>query len=637
MKQSRDNLLQLIRLMDGQLPPEDEQFLRTQLVADESLRKKYKRLSDLSAVSSLELPYTPTSSGVDEEMLAAFVDDRLGQQEADRVESACWDSPSLLSTVVSTYRFARRDLAELDVVVPERLTRRLKMLVPASHVTPTETSADDTGNDLIDDTVFPGVSESAVPVPVPVVVCVTESDRRQRHSSRLVVGVALAVMAALALGMWYVGNGDPDRSQMVEDVAPAPQVEQPRNDNVSPEPQQKSPANNVVQVPDNQPQNPVGPPQKVDPTTSVPPVVHQRPKPVPRSPRQDRSIQWVQTAGVIARRDEGSPKWVGLEYGTPGPGTTTYSTLPGSWAEAEFRQGFSLVLDADTEVRIPEDDAAGALVDLELSHGRLALRSLDQDQVVRVRLDPVTWSLKAADGQTALGLVWSASRPTLFVMAGSVAVDGRKYGRGRQVTWFEGQFQDATSLNIATNWTKTPPDSAMLDAEWQQAMQVSNDLQATMLRFQSAQGAAGLTSVKWQCALSGGQYVSRVLGSKNARMRSLAVQWMLAVQPDDKRLQSVLDAVAGQAKDPKLPAQIRSWLRVARDPQKSQMRVAQQMINHLNAPQLAIRHISDQLLRQITGVSAKSYRPDATVAERRRGVQEWKRNVLRLRKSGKLR
>ena len=97
------------------------------------------------------------------------------------------------------------------------------------------------------------------------------------------------------------------------------------------------------------------------------------------------------------------------------------------------------------------------------------------------------------------------------------------------------------------------------------------------------------------------------------------------------------EARARQAKDPKLPAQIRSWLRVARDPQKSQMRVAQQMINHLNAPQLAIRHISDQLLRQITGVSAKSYRPDATVAERRRGVQEWKRNVLRLRKSGKLR
>jgi len=622
MKHSRDNLLQLIRLMDGLLPPEDEQFLRTKLVEDESLRKKYKRLSELCYVDSVDFVHTPTSSGIDEEVLAAFVDERLEDQDAERVESVCWESPSLLSTVVSTFRFVRRDFSEIDVVVPEQLTCRLKMLVPASESTadtlPADTLEDDTGNDLTEDTVFPGADSHAIPF----AVSATESARRKQRSSALVAGVAVAIMAAMAIGVWYLVERDTDRSQIVDDKAPQPRTEQPLEDNVSPAPQQKPPGTNVVKVEDNQPEKPAPRPEKIVPTPRVPPVVHQRPKPVPRSPRRDRSIQWVQTAGVIARRDAGSRKWVGLEYGTPGNGTTTYSALPGSWAEAEFQQGFSLVLDADTEVRIPENVPADTLVDLELSYGRLALRSLDQDQIVRVHLGPVTWILKAVKGQASLGLVWSATRPTLFVTAGTVAVEDRQFSRGREVAWSNGAFQKASSLNIATNWTKGPPDTDMLDAEWRRTMKLSDDLQATLLQFQRAQGPAGLASVKWQCALSGGQYVPRILGVKSARMRNLAVQWMLSLQPGDKRLQPVLDAVARQAQDPKLATQIRGWLRAARDPKKITPQVLTQMARQLNHNRLGIRHIADQLLRKVTGRTT-SYRPDAPPAQRQRLVLQW--------------
>ncbi|MEO1997121.1 MAG: hypothetical protein ABGZ17_17775 [Planctomycetaceae bacterium] len=619
MNKSRDNLMQLIRLMEGLLPSEDEYRLRTELAEDRSLWQRFGQLQKLWDQNPLTVGELSSSHRFDEESLAAFVEGRLKDEEAEHIESICWDSPAALSDVISTFRFHRHDAAEPDVVVSSRLTQRLKSLGNDRLAMSGMDNLDRPGEDTVDDLV--DATNSSLPDAIPIVIAMGKVERLKRSSYAFVAATALAVVAVLAASVWFLVAHQPEDLQFVEDQQPAlPRVEPDQS--LPPAPKREPQGGNIAQGQEEKKDNEPSRPIVVDQQGPVPPVVHQLPKPEPTPRRRSQSIQWVQTTGLIARRDAGSSKWVGLEYGSPETGPTTYSALSGSWAEAEFRQGFGLVLDSGSQVRIADRDQMDEPQDIELSFGRVALINLDENLSVKLHVGPVDWTLRAIVSSTSLGVVWSNTRPILFVAAGTVAVAGREYSRGREVAWANGQFQRATSLQTDTKWLRTPTHGSTLDEEWRQTMLLSDDLQGALLQYRAGNSSESKAATRWSFALYGLQHIPRALNAQNPQIRRDAVDWMLSVQQGDQRLQRVLAHLSQQLGEQRLKTRIAAWLQAARDPRHASRSTAVDMARALSHTSLAVRHIADQLLRVLTKRSP-TFQPDGSPAQRRRDLSHW--------------
>ena len=115
MGKREPEVVTLIRLRQGSLPPADGLRLREELAMDEGIRAKWRLLGEqLETGSTVGLPVD-----VPAETVAGFVDGRLDESAAAIIEARCWSDPALLREAAAACE-ARYPIGDAAAVPSER-------------------------------------------------------------------------------------------------------------------------------------------------------------------------------------------------------------------------------------------------------------------------------------------------------------------------------------------------------------------------------------------------------------------------------------------------------------------------------------------------------------------------------------
>ena len=105
MKIPSNNLISLLRLLDGRMAAPDADLLRASLKSDPALKHRW-RLLEKACQETDPQAQSAVLSLVEPETLAAFVEGALPADEAAEIEAACWQSTTLLREIRSALRRA---------------------------------------------------------------------------------------------------------------------------------------------------------------------------------------------------------------------------------------------------------------------------------------------------------------------------------------------------------------------------------------------------------------------------------------------------------------------------------------------------------------------------------------------------
>jgi len=143
------SLLNLVLLLEDQLPPAKARDARLSL-QDPQVRRRWNRLLHARDLPPEQLPAESPAEPLDAELLAAFVDGKLPDATAARIEQLCWSSNRLLNELISTVRFrAERDVVGREPGFTERMLVRFDHQFPAAEL-PAELPAEPLAKPLAD-------------------------------------------------------------------------------------------------------------------------------------------------------------------------------------------------------------------------------------------------------------------------------------------------------------------------------------------------------------------------------------------------------------------------------------------------------------------------------------------------------
>ena len=593
MKETQTNLIDLLRLMEGLLPAPQDRDLREQLDEQPELRHRFQQLRRAAQADPLRPDDARAAEQLDEQTLAAFLEERLDPTQTARVEQACWDSSAMLAEIVSEFRFLNAHESDQESPISPELAERLLAIGPPSATI---------------------LSHDMATAP-------TTPSRRN-----FIISIAVVAALVLLVGLWRLW-----RPQGSQSTAP-PSVAEDVNEPASKEPREQDspiPAPNRQQNTDQTPENPsTDPPKNTiadQPAPRTPDDPHTRPT------TDQPPIAWTQVTGLIARRDSGSTTWTGWNNDKPVPRQTTFATLPSSWGLAQLQQQCSIVLDEDTELSITPADAPNAPLPLRLTRGRIALLDLGRSQQILIHLGTTEWTLEATAADTSIGIIWHPREPQLLVKSGEIALGRNRFRRGRQVVWSAEGFRASQPLRHDTDWFDTPPPALPLPRELKQSLQTSANLLAELRQQQDAsEVSTRRIAQSWSFSLEPQRTVVTALASPEFVQRTAAVDWMIARTSNDPQLAAALASLAARLNDDVTAIRVARWLDLVRSQQRPTTAFAAQLVRALAHERLPIRHIGDECLRRSTGMQT-TYRADAPAADRRRGIDQWTRLLRRLR------
>ncbi len=627
---SSATLLTLLDLLDGRLAPAEAERVRRQMERDSQLRMRWQELLTLCRAPDL-IALLPHAASLDEEMLAAFVENRLEAEDEARVEAACWNDRSLLHEVCALRRHAKTPNGV--GIASAQLTARLEAVWEEQQVDESD-------------------EEAAVELPSSLVAVrrTTRAHRpkRKRHLSSAIVVAAASLLLIAGYLAW---NRIPGPTQS-DNTAPTVTPTNHEKRTTPPTP----PDSNRRQRP--LPLLDTDPPHK---SSSPPPesapveLVDQRPAPAERendplawldepdrptrpSEKQKSAIavSWSRVRGVIAVLDERMGKWMGAAT-TVEHHPDNYMSLPLSWAEAEGEPWGRLVIAPDSMLSVESlgkatSASATPTVRVVLHYGAFGVRGLTPFQPLEVRLGDKTSQLRAVDDSSEALIVWRRQRGWLWVLKGSIQWNGTLVEKGQQMQFQNGEWGVPHVGSSAPKWLTRPDRAAKLSTALQRKLLASDDLLAEIHKLADS-GSQRLKelALQWSLSLAPEDSVVPALRSSDAAIRIGAATWLVAHgirHPPARRALIRLAHEVGQPRSVREAAQVIDFLHGHPNTPLPQPH-AERLVRLLRVPKPLVRSLSGALLAIAFGDKI-GFNPFAPAPARAQAIRAWGQFIHRL-------
>ena len=435
------NLTRLLRFIADALPTEEVQQLQADLREDEMLNAQYNKLIQVTAQPFSLDQSLLHSNQVAPDLIAAFIDGGLSQQESILFERQCWNSDSLLREVATLWQIefdARKTmppsvgLDSAEATDFQVLNEPAKYPLLASHQ-----QSDPITNPLQSNPTFPEIKNNS-----PRLKTTPRSKRRLTH--RMIPAfIVAAVIAVILIGSWDFfkskNNGrrtiDDDKivqqspktsntspeSVVQNDLDPESFTKEPRKPELAPDPGRSSvkpPGDVIVDIPNtNQPN------RKPDPLRDPPTEIMQ---PTPLKARNLSAwITWSDVRGIAATKDASSTTWKGVSWpnhyaAKQAVPWSQVATFAASRLKGGAKDGSQWTAGANTSFKIfQDDDVPDNAVVCELLFGKLAFTNLEAGQTLYFKFDDQNFQVEIAEENTQFMVHRDATHLTLGIFTGA--------------------------------------------------------------------------------------------------------------------------------------------------------------------------------------------------------------------------
>jgi len=631
------SLLTLLKLREGQLSPAAGVAVREQLATDSKLLRRWKRLAQI-ADQKLTLDDIFKNSEVDEELIAAYVEERLTPREQAAFESSCWQEETLIREVIAAYRAERfeKSMADISEKYAQHTTHAVKKMsesVQREMRQSEELYSFDRYLGAIEDYVKPVVSlPSGEPVRLEKSSGVV-SHPRGRYQKFIYGGAAVLLFTVLpAYFMWIREDTEPREktiadspAQQQSPVIPVPlQTPQPDSD----------PELVVVPADQHRDRRPLIAPD-VDNELQTPAVVAQKPERMQQPLVDSFAIHWSRLVGVAGIRNETRSNWQGIlaagqELNLKAESSIRIRTLPFSWLQAKYSSGKTvfteMVLDVDTEIELMMEntgqrtaDILQASVDLKLFSGRIAFTQLQAGSVLRYHTPSRDWLLEIEQDGTSIAFrQQEPGQSELMVYAGGLRLSDtisreELLLKPDQMLIVKGE-RISVPLKLSGNqrWRTSSAKAFPLDTAFVAELNHSEDLLAALMQNSPDRSRREqLSGVNLGIALDPREAVLQASSSPSELQRTAAIDWMLTTR-DKSTLAAVWKQILLTAGANAVSPAVQTWFQVARGEVPAGQGLLGELSAGLEARQpLFVRQSSIHFLRQLTRLPLAEYDPDA--------------------------
>jgi hypothetical protein len=391
-----------------------------------------------------------------------------------------------------------------------------------------------------------------------------------------------------------------------------------------------------VTPPPREPQEPIvvqTPPgttdKKPDESIVSSPALQPKPNTPPTTPTEPRAVAqltWTDVRGLVVRSLDDATTWQSAAESIRLDDPARLATLPESWALGKLGKAIEMVLAADSDIEFMVTSDSAPNLELALNRGRVALRDLPVDTLLRFRVASTQFELTVVDRNSSLGVEWHANSPRLVVRAGQVKVNGKTIKSGRQVVWADTGFGPVQPTKGNVAWMQRPDVTTRLPASLLASLKASDDVFATLTELRSnskAPSDARLIASRWSLALNPTDAAWESLNSPLESMRVQTIEAIVRMSDHDPRLPQVVRAVAAAINDQQAAADMHRWFQLAARRERLAAADAWSMVDSLNHSELAARQIAATFLERGTGMRMPGYNPTDAPRARMQGIQQW--------------
>ncbi len=645
MKNFQPLLMSLLRLDANLLDSVATGRLRESIRVDQSVRQKWKSLQDAIGRRWSETPHATGKNGVptiSPRWIAAFLEDRLDPERLERIESACWQHPRLLQSVVELFQLQQTPVTK-TAENPLMTDRLLKMEVAADsvlHTTPVE--------------------------PIPQIQVRSRDEGRKPQNkrsgpglSRVSIFVAASVLGLASAGTaWLIWQnmsksesglaGKTIDNSIVKDREAIPKENLPilpdekeplvpKNDSLK---IVKAPVDaETIPDPDAPLRDPVRVPEKLanDPPKKIATDVANDKPEVPAIPDNDVpmpvfEVAWTGAEGLVAVRNPGDTKWSGI--GAPGfvprDGLTSF-VLPGSLVRMRLGSLGTLHMAPNT-IATWHVDPLNRIVDVELGQGGLLLAGAPVGTVLQVDDGLKKWSITIDEEKTEVGIDGETELDEpgsrLFLADGKATVNGVQIQRRQQIVWMAEQRNGVTRFSGTPDWVRNKLDKSF-EIPRQLALQLidSDDLAGDMQQMLASDNAEHQDAARFCLASIDPQvFENAFLANVDPRIRQQGITWLMQFQDSQQGLRKVAVQFARTYQAAEMGRALPRIVHALRTNRRPAYADAGALVSGLNHAEQPARQLASDLLDRIFGTRVP-YQAGAAPAARERAANAWQNHI----------
>ncbi len=558
--------------------------------------------------------------------VAEYVEGRVSPLAAEQIEAACWNSPEQLYEMASAVRFAQ-DSADCEEF-SSGLTERLLVVAPRAI----ERRKRRAMNTLATQVPVAVSAAHIAPAAVPRASVNQRRTAMPSHSSHGLHWSLVAAMAALlvvttgaVIGWWISAtvksSGGP--APVARDLLPAPTGDDDG----------EQPLVNRIVTPAPASPEPGGAPAAAEQPQSQPKLVRDQPPParqhaVPAPAAVLPAVAKIESAIGAVLVDPG-------QRGRLRVGQGSYSlaeplrlvSLAESWSNIEIPEVGTLVLSGPAQATLAS--WGDGVLEVELDYGKLGIERLPAGRQVRFQTGAAQWLARGTSNYSSLAVIHDPQSPSLFVPAGSVAVENIEVAADEVVHFVGGAVEPPQPLAagrpaadrdaLAGSWL-TPPDDER-KKKWHgqygkiiDKLAIVDDAVAELpLLFASTRDTrqAALLA-EWNLAIvdeaTRPEQLWTHLGDHRQLVRIAAVHSLFAIRAGDPRLAHFVRYVRVQQGDD-TGTRMAQWMRGKDLPGQIAVPQAVELAEFLSHRDLAMRQLAVSLLeRHATPALARTRR-----------------------------
>ncbi len=676
---STGHLLTLLRLRGGLLSDGMARSLQRKIGGSDSLANHWHLVNENWDSSSGLSEFGEDE--IDAELVAAFVEGNLDDDDALALERRIWNSHPLLCEVTATFRFLYTPQLGTQTVgnnrpltkrILDQVTDKLENPEPLSEQPPQQlTGLNDVRNNGRSSGRSNGRSSGGVP---------TDSEKKVRTVSTtwllLVTFATAAVLLIVASLVVLLVNGQgrspiavpdgvdqasPDR-KLVESPENPSDVVDPRNvdgldrennreigpstivENNDGKTSEDPQANNLELATDDSGEldlfpDPFAPnPENQLPKISDDAMANNRAN-NPAGPKVLETVikpVWTDVKGLIGIRDARSENFVGYNFASELTKEMSVVALPGSWAEGSIADLGQVILDGDGEIRltqIQEFHPDGGTLDsqktfgVQLLAGRVGLTDLPNDSKLKLRFGNNSWPLTVVAKNTSFAIDAYSGTPTLAVRNGKINIDGRAVRRGQTISWQRGEFSSPKKNQKNLRWMDRPDSFIKISDELQKRLMSSHQLKVDIEQLRGHRELEIQTASKvWSLSLNPALAV-RVFSTRNTDQWNLTFDWLLQQHRRGPSRRGMWAALGESTGDREFVRSIFAWSRKIAVKQMPDRNEAEKMIRRLSDEKLFIRFAAARLLESCFA-NPTDYSPELAPQLRTRHARAWRTHIL---------
>jgi hypothetical protein len=453
MSVASSNLISLLRLLDDTLPADVAVRLRERLADDAEFADQYRRVAKAMQQEFTAEKLLPHIDDVDPFDVAEFVEGTMTDEQQSDFEQRCWNSESLLSEVISTWKATNDSaLTESDTTTSDRAQTVVSCLLSSSsaeaETRPVPAEQPEAAPSVTAGTQLPADDVS---------IALKETEQsildRPRRDSGLFIVIAGVALALVLVAFQFFGRTTPDQIAHPEPDNSPTDSSHDEHRNVAHDdstdviiPDGAIPQSPYEEAPPNESKPEIAQDGTLRPMNQPPQETRKRQTTTPDSPdeRVIALVDWSTITGIAGAKSADSDVWSGIHSRAVNDlwksnARSQLMTLSHSRASGDLAGGARAIADADSLIEFgaeasnadSADDSVSAQLRplLNVLRGRLAIDGLQNGQQVLVQVDGQTIDVEATRNNSTFAIERIAGETVVAAYRGEVRAGDRKLTR----------------------------------------------------------------------------------------------------------------------------------------------------------------------------------------------------------------